>query len=123
MTVRTKIRGGYSYIESAAIKIGDDILEVGAYGAYMINGVSNADMPNKLDSYTVSYDRVSDKQHTFDIVIGDGKKIVVQAFKDLVGVKTVGATKNEYAGSMGLMGEVRTIRWLVYEIALGTKVW
>ena len=44
-TVRTKPRYEYSYIEAAAIKIGTDILEIGSWGDFMINGVSDAATP------------------------------------------------------------------------------
>ena len=42
--IRTKIRYGYSYIELAALKIGNDILEVSSWGEYSVNGVGKADM-------------------------------------------------------------------------------
>ena len=38
--IRTKERYGYSYIETAAVRIGEDTLEVSSYGFYMVNGVS-----------------------------------------------------------------------------------
>ena len=40
--VRTSIRYWYSYIESAALKIGNDILEVDSFGQYAFNGIDGA---------------------------------------------------------------------------------
>ena len=40
--VRTKARLDYSYIERAAVKIAEDVFEVGSFGTYIINGVQNA---------------------------------------------------------------------------------
>ncbi|CAB9519251.1 expressed unknown protein [Seminavis robusta] len=109
--IRTKARYQYSYIESAAIQLGEDILEVGAYGGYMLNGISNADL-DKLDKYTITHQMVSSKQSVFIVELGEGKQIVIQSFKDLVSVKTVGASFEEYGGSMGLLGEFGTGQWL-----------
>jgi len=103
-TVRTQKRHGYSYIESAAIKIGDDILEVGAYGGYMLNGVSNAEMPNTLDRYNTVYEKVNDKVHRFEIDIGKGQTVVVKTLKDLVAVSVHNATAEDFASSQGLLG-------------------
>ena len=40
--VRTRIRFEYSFIESAAVQIGDDVLEVSSFGSYAVNGVESA---------------------------------------------------------------------------------
>eukprot|EP00797_Seminavis_robusta_P031262 Sro673_g185321.2 (413) ;mRNA; r:48182-49420 len=109
--IRTKARYQYSFIESAAVRIGEDILEVGEYGGYLVNGISNADL-EKLDKYTVTHEKINSKQDVFTIELGAGKQIVVQSFKDLVSVKTVGASLEEYGGSMGLLGEFGSGKWL-----------
>ncbi|CAB9499180.1 expressed unknown protein [Seminavis robusta] len=107
--IRTKARYQYSYIESAAVQIGDSVLEVGEYGSYMLDGISNADLDSeKLDSYTVTHKKINSKQDVFTIELGEGKQIVIQSFKDLVSVKTVGASFEEYRGSQGLLGEFGT---------------
>ena len=50
--VRTKIFADeFSYIESAAIRLGNDVLVVYSYGDYSVNGVSGATMPHKLGGY------------------------------------------------------------------------
>ena len=96
-----------AYIESAALRIGNDILQVDAYGQYYVNGIGQATMPMKLDGkYTVTYTMESDKKFKYTIDLGDGKYIVMQSFKDLVGVKMdkAGSWAN-FGNSTGLMGD------------------
>ena len=102
--VRTQERYGYSFIEGAAIKIGDDVLEVGAYGSYMLNGVSKAEMPGQLDQYKVEYQQINDKVFRFDIDLGAGKRIVIKSVKDLVSVSIENASLDDFGESQGLLG-------------------
>ncbi|CAB9519684.1 expressed unknown protein [Seminavis robusta] len=106
--IRTKARYEYSYIESAAVQIGDSVLEVGEYVSYLLDGVSNAELDKMDDKYPVTHTEVNSKKHVFTIELGEGKQIVIQSFKDLVSVKTVGASAEEYNGSQGLLGEFGT---------------
>ena len=48
--IRTTIRYDYSYIESAAIQIGNDVLEVSSFGSYALNGVKGLD----FEEYTTA---------------------------------------------------------------------
>jgi len=103
---RATLRYDYSYISSAAIRIGDDILEVGSFGNYMLNGVSNADMPVFLaDKFPVHHTHTKDTVHSFDIELGQGESITVTVFKDIVNIKIAGS---RFEGSVGLMGSYGT---------------
>ena len=54
--IRTKERYGYSFIESAAIQIGKDVVEIGSYGDYFFNGVQGAATPISMaDRFLLSY--------------------------------------------------------------------
>eukprot|EP00797_Seminavis_robusta_P035458 Sro87_g046011.2 (462) ;mRNA; f:40209-41654 len=110
--IRTKARYQYSFIESAVVQIGDSVLEVGGYGSYMLDGIFNAELNTMDDKYPVLHEKVNSKQDIFTIELGEGKQIVIQSFKDLVSVKTVGASFDEYRGSQGLLGEFGTGKWL-----------
>lgn len=105
--VRLKSRFDYSYIESAAVKIGDDVLEVGAYGSYMVNGISNADLNafKMGHRFTVTKDTKNDHDHTFDIQVNNIDHILVKAFKDLVSVRFTGAEEKEFKDVVGVMGD------------------
>ena len=66
--VRTTIRYGYSYVESAAVRIGDSILEVSSFGQYLLDGVSAAKLPAVMAGlFTVEHTQPSDKVHKFEI--------------------------------------------------------
>lgn len=109
-SVRTQARAEFSYIESAAIKIGDDVLEVGAYGEWMVNGISHGE-DLTLDRFPVKHTK-SEKHHAFEVELDDGKKVSIHSFKDLVSVKisggTLGETFKDFGNSTGMMGEIGT---------------
>jgi hypothetical protein len=103
--IRTTIRYAYSFISSAVLKIGQDTLEVASFGVLLLNGVSGAKMPNFLaGKYPVTHTQPSSKLHLFDVQVGEKQHIVLKAFKDLVGVKVIGATHEDFGTSVGLMG-------------------
>jgi len=87
-------------------------LEVAAYGEHFVDGVGQASMPAELGGYPITYERVSEKLHTFDIDLGEDKHIVIRTFKDLVSVKLENALWKDFGSSKGLMGEYGTGTWL-----------
>jgi len=121
--IRTKIESWWSYIEAAAIEIGDQVLELkggldGEGPHYWINGVpGDEDVKNdqhlkdlekyltaRLAVFSVHYKKISSKQHKFRIDLPNGDAISMQTWKHLVAVH-VNAKKNEnFAGAAGLMG-------------------
>lgn len=111
--IRTKARYEYSFIESAAIKIGDDVLEVGEYGQYFLNGVEAASLQGAMLAglYPITYEQSEDGKSTmFSIHTHQGpadKKEVIQlkSFKDLVSVKIENAYEQSFGASIGLMGD------------------
>lgn len=103
--IRTKTRYDYSYVESAAVKIGDDVLEVTAFGDYMLNGVSKAPMPAKMAGFEVTESIKNDHDVTFEIHVSKTETIKVKAFKDLVSVTFTGAHMD---GAKGIMGDFKT---------------
>ncbi|CAB9528378.1 expressed unknown protein [Seminavis robusta] len=114
--IRTKARYEYSYITSAAIRIGngeEDVLEVASWGNYMLGGIQNAELPGLLaDKYPVIYTRVSDKEHRFTIQLDDdetdGEKVVMTVFKDLVSIKIENSSYESFGSSRGLLGDFLT---------------
>merc|ERR1712194_330827 len=82
--VRTKVRFWYSYIEAAAIQLGDDILEVSAYGLYTLNGVGledlngrgeDVELPLMAGKYAVTHTQVNKKLHKYTIHLGENEWI------------------------------------------------
>lgn len=112
--IRTKTRDWYSYIEAAAIKLGDDILEVTGYGTYALNGVQHTPLTKNRDGkvmagkFPVYHDPINKKTHEFTINLGGEEKIVVRTFKDLVSVTVVNARTKHFNHSGGMMGSFHT---------------
>lgn len=85
--------------------IGDDVLEVAAWGAYFLNGVSEAEMPAKLSGYPVMYEQKNEKEHVFDIILDGKEHIRLATFKDWVNIKIESASYSNFKGSLGMMGK------------------
>ena len=94
-----------AFIEAAAIKMGDDVLEVGSFGDYMFNAVSDAEMPLTLgNKYTVHHKVVNEKQHVFSIKDGASDAVVVKTFKDMVSVHVFNPNAKDFEHVGGLLG-------------------
>ena len=103
--IRTKIRYTYSYVEAAAIQIGDDVLEVASYGTYAWNGISNADLATAtLGGFPVTYQHQGENGHLFTIQVGTKEAILVKVYKDMVGVKFEHPTVKNFEKSVGVLG-------------------
>ena len=104
--LRTKARFEYSFIESAVIKIGEeDTFEIGAYGQYSVNGISNAEMPATIAGFPITYEQKSPDHHVFMVDMGPNHgSVTLKAYKDLVGVKFSDAKEADFGNSVGLMG-------------------
>lgn len=108
---RTTRRYNYSFISSAVIKIGEDILEVFGFGGYIYNGVSAADTPVSLGDFSLTHTTIEDKNiHIFEIALGGEEKVVLRTYKDIVGVKILNG--KSFSNSVGLMGEFGTGKML-----------
>lgn len=109
---RLKARYDYSYIEAAAVQIGDDIIEVGAWGTYIVNGIMDATLPVQIGNgnYVVTKAAVNDREFSLNIdriQNGEAKETVVslKAFKDLVSVRFMQTTKRNFGDVRGIMGD------------------
>ena len=105
---RTTTRYDYSYIESAGVKIGEDVLEVSSYGQFVINGIANVEsMPLMLGDYPVSHTQPRKHTHIFSIDVGNEKSIVIKVYKDLVYVNInvhTGGHTAEFHDGYGMLG-------------------
>lgn len=106
--IRTKARYSYSYIEAAAIRIGEDVLEVGSFGQYFVNGVEDAELPFDMGDgkYPLTADHINKKKSVFEIKISEKEFIKVHVHKDMVNVEVSSsqATKANFGTSVGMMG-------------------
>ena len=106
--IRTKPRYAYSYIEAAAIKIGEDVLEVGSWGEYWVNGVEAVKFPFAMGGkFPVQHKQINDKDHYFRIEISSSEAIIVKTHNDLVNVEVANTTIANFATSTGMLGNYR----------------
>jgi hypothetical protein len=105
--IRTKVRHHMSYISSAAIRIGKDLLEVESQGVYWLNGVLNADLPDEFSGFAFSHTQPTDKQHVFEVYLGGRERIKVKTYKDFVSVLVEQGQSKHFGDSTGLMGDFR----------------
>jgi hypothetical protein len=110
--IRTTARDDFSFIEAAAVKIGDDVLEVTGWGEYMVNGVDAAEMPFTIGGFDVEYEMVNKKKHRFDIKYSERASIRISTVKDLVNVQMVNASMTAFGDSVGLMGKFGSNKFL-----------
>jgi von Willebrand factor type D domain len=113
---RTKSHVGqhWSFFESIAIQIGDDILEVQGGQQYWLNGERTNTLPKTLSGYKVhSYSR-STSLHHLDITTGkNGKtgaaeKVYIQSYKELMWVGFEGTLDDDFIGADGILGDYET---------------
>jgi cysteine-rich repeat protein len=94
-----------SYISSAAIRIGTDILEVESQGVYYLNGEYGADLPNKFSGFAFSHTQPTDKQHVFELYLGGRERIKLKTYDDFVSVLIEQGQIEHFGDSVGLMGD------------------
>jgi hypothetical protein len=94
-----------SYISSATLRIGTDILEVESQGVYYINDVINAKLPDEFSGFAFSHTQPTDKQHVFEVYLGDRQRIKVKTYKDFVSVLIEQGQSKHFGDSVGLMGD------------------
>lgn len=114
--VRTEhmMNKAYSFISNAALRIGDDTLEVVADGRHFINGHLNAPIPTLIGGYPViNYvkevcRRVDEHKgcyyyKQYNITLGPEDQIAIRVASDMVHVDVYGS-HDKVTGSVGIMG-------------------
>lgn len=110
---RTKIRDDYSFISNAVLRIGDDLLEVGSWGDYSINGIGGGIPEARQGGYSLGtvgglniiHTHPDEKNHNFEIILGHGEVLTFAVFKDLVSIRFKGASNQHFQTALGLMGD------------------
>jgi hypothetical protein len=106
--IRTKKTNMWSYVDSAAARIGEDILEVrgSKKGTFWINGIEGDIITDKpvIAGYQITYQNISEKSEKFAIDLGDGEVITFKTWNSFVSVNIENPKHNNFVGSVGLMG-------------------
>jgi cysteine-rich repeat protein len=117
--IRTKLRRDMSYISSATIRIGRDVLEVESQGIYHLNGVLGAELPDEFSGFAFSHTKPTDKQHVFTVHLGVEERInaktykhmgveeriTVKTYKNFVSILIENGQGKNFGDSVGLMGD------------------
>jgi len=106
--IRTKKMRQWSYVGSAAVRIGTDILEVRGdeTSHFWINGIQGNSNTGKMviSNYPIQYYPISKKSEKFVVDLGDGEGIVFKTWNSFVSVKVENPKMDKFVGSVGLMG-------------------
>jgi len=112
--VRTKKLKQFSYISAAALRIGNESLEVMGnihQNLYWINKQQskNTDegIVGEINGYDIKYKKVNSKQHEFIINLGS-TSITMKTYKNFVRVGINNATESVFGSSSGLFGAYGT---------------
>ena len=94
------------YIESAVVKINDNILEVGSFGEYALHGMFAANLTGAdISGMPIAHWQPENKRmHVFDIRASPSENITVLTCKDMVSTKVGSADTFRFHGSIGMMG-------------------
>jgi hypothetical protein len=109
--IRTKHEAFYSYIEQAAIRIGDDIVEFADDG-YYINGVQgfDSDLPTTIGGFPLNHPTwtESGKVKFYLINLNNGDYINIFKYMHFMSVQVEGKSKKDFEKSVGLLGNFFT---------------
>lgn len=109
-TTRTRM---WSYVSSAAVKIGDETFEVKGgkdSNDYWINyhkgddKIETSMLSKSIAGYPINFKQVSEKSREFQIDLGMGSAIVIGTWNAFVSVKIRGGRSEDFEDSLGLMG-------------------
>jgi hypothetical protein len=121
--VRTKIEKTWSYVKNAAVKIGNDIVEIEGKGkvwdksadaVHSINGLANVGLPYQLAGKFL-FTRLQEKQCdtngakcveaiVYKIDLGDDDTVLITQKWGVIKVSVTANNKNEFHDTVGLMG-------------------
>jgi len=118
INIRNKRLKEWSYIESAVLRIGKDVLEVAggeSNNKFWLNNVEHSvdannnahDEATKVTSisgYSVYFKQVSKKSREFIVKLGGKEAIVFKTWNSFLSVNLQHPTKKHFSGSVGLMG-------------------
>jgi hypothetical protein len=116
--IRNKRTRVWSYISTAAVSIGEDILQIMGgtdSNKYFLNGGEQDADSNNSDGiignfagYKLKYQRISDVSVEYEVVLTNGDSIVFKSWNGLVSVKVNYPLNEDFNGSIGLLGSYPT---------------
>ena len=110
--VRTTIDTYYSYVESGAFRVGNDIIEM-ERNHFFVNGVQKTkdDLPYTFGSdefrYTIHHEKDDGQTQVYRVDLSDESYLLFKFFKQYLTISTSGSAK-DFGDSVGIMGEFHT---------------
>jgi len=113
--LRTKLVRFWSYIKTAAIRIGNDILEIEGWSdanpaRYWINYEYQGEL-NEIGGFPVTTTPRGGKERKYTIDLGSkypGQFILVKVFKEFVSVKVMNGSEEAFGKTVGIVGDFKT---------------
>jgi len=103
--IRTQMVDDWSYISDIAVRIGDDILEVGSKAVYWLDGIAGAELPSTVGGFPLELIHYGIRRHKFVVDLGLYGQIVIKVFSDFLAVEINDAHSDGFGDSVGLMGK------------------
>jgi hypothetical protein len=104
--VRTSIQDFYSYISSAAVRVGDDVLEasMGEHGHLWLNGeeLTDDELPTTISGYTLNVPEEAGNAKLYRIDLEGADNVEIKIYKYFLSVSVGGA--NRFVDSVGMIG-------------------
>lgn len=106
--IRTTIKEFYSFIEAAALRIGNSTLEV-TMGHVWINGLEISDevLPMGFAGYTLNAPYKHGNAQIYEVLLNDGDSIKFSVYKFFISVDVSGQS-DDFGNSIGLLGDFYT---------------
>lgn len=103
--IRTTLRDFYSFIESAALRIGDSVLEVGT-DSFWVDGIerSDQDLPMDFGGYYLNAPYQERNAKVYRVDLGNGDYIKFSTYKFFISVDIAGL-QQDFESSFGLLGD------------------
>lgn len=107
--VRTTIQGHFSYIESAALKVGETVFQLDS-DKFFVNDVEYLDdsvLPMVLDEFMIEAVRTEGVAKIYTVTLTDASTIKFKVIKKFLSV-AVSGHEHDFGESVGLMGDYYT---------------
>lgn len=106
----------FSYIPRVAIRIGQDVLEIGPRGEHFLNGRAgdqNNLIVESIAGFPLHYSPPPKRglSRTYTILLGKYTRLIIREKQGWQRIAITGATSAEFASSTGLMGSYGTGEW------------
>jgi len=103
----------FSYISDAAIRIGNDVLEVGGGGQHFFNGKHLPSLASEtIGGYKMEHTTTKKGRAVYKIFFDGHQHLIIREYKNWITVTVKHPLDEDFAGTVGLMGSYETGSWV-----------